>query len=102
MLQYYTLIKTKNKMKDFEIKYEEWWEVVEKYFAKELEKNLAQHRVDEKILRYKLKAYKKNFCFMVMWLGTSQRGELWEKKMILRHIVLENAGGVVGTCSKKP
>jgi hypothetical protein len=32
---------TKNKMKDSEAKYEEWCEVVEEYFTKELEKNLA-------------------------------------------------------------
>ncbi len=30
-------------MKDFEAKSEEWWEVVNEYFIKELEKNLAQH-----------------------------------------------------------
>jgi hypothetical protein len=36
MLQYYTLMKTKNKMKDFEEEYEEWWEFVEEYFIKEL------------------------------------------------------------------
>jgi len=32
---------TKNKMKDIEVEFEEWWEVAEEYFAKELEKNLA-------------------------------------------------------------
>jgi hypothetical protein len=41
-------------MKDFEVEYEEWWEVAKEYFTKELEKNLAQHKVDEKIMRYKL------------------------------------------------
>ncbi len=40
MLQYYTLMRTMNEMKDSEIKFEEWWEVVEEYFTKELEKNL--------------------------------------------------------------
>jgi hypothetical protein len=44
-------------MKDFDIKFEEWWEVVEEYFTKELEKKLVQHRVDERILKYKLEAY---------------------------------------------
>jgi hypothetical protein len=34
-------MRMKNKMKDFETKYEEWWEVIEKYFTKELENNLA-------------------------------------------------------------
>jgi hypothetical protein len=44
-------------MKDFDIKFEEWWEVVEEYFIKELEKKLVQHRVDERILKYKLEVY---------------------------------------------
>jgi hypothetical protein len=34
-------MKMKNKMKDFETKYEEWWEVVEEYFAKKVENNLT-------------------------------------------------------------
>ncbi len=61
MLQYYTLMRTQNKMKHYEAKSKEWWEVAEEYFTKELEKNLAWHRVDERILRYKLEAYQKNF-----------------------------------------
>ncbi len=44
-------------MKDFEAKFEEWWEVAKKYFTKELEKNMVQHIVDERILKYKLEAY---------------------------------------------
>jgi hypothetical protein len=39
MLQYYTLMRMKNKMKDSEAKFEEWCKVVEEYFTKELEKN---------------------------------------------------------------
>ncbi len=35
------LMRTKNKMKDFDAKSKEWWEIVEEYFAKELEKNLV-------------------------------------------------------------
>ncbi len=54
MLQYYSLMRTKNKMKDSNAESKEWWEVAEEYFAKELEMNLAQHRTDEKNLRYKL------------------------------------------------
>jgi hypothetical protein len=42
-------MRTKNKNKDYEVDYEEWWEVEEEYFTKELEKNLAQHRANEKI-----------------------------------------------------
>jgi len=54
-------MRMKNKMKDFEVKFEEWWEVVEEYFTKEMEKNLAQHKTDENILKYKLEAYQQNF-----------------------------------------
>ncbi len=44
-------------MKDSDAKSKEWWEVAKEYFAKELEKNLAQHRVDKKNLKYKLEIY---------------------------------------------
>jgi peptide subunit release factor 1 (eRF1) len=54
-------MRTKNKMKDFEAKFEEWWEVAKEYFTKELEKNLIQHRVDELILKYKLETYQNIF-----------------------------------------
>jgi len=50
-------MRTKNKMKDYDVKSKEWWEVVEEYFIKELEKNQVQHKVDERILRYKLEVY---------------------------------------------
>ncbi len=46
-------------MKDFDIKSKEWWKVAKVYFAKKLEKNLAQHRVNEKNLMYKLEIYQK-------------------------------------------
>ncbi len=65
MLQYYTVMRTKNKMKDLKVEYEEWWEVIREYFTKDLEKNLAQHRVDERIMKYKLEIYqKKNSNFV--------------------------------------
>ncbi len=51
MLQYYTLMRTKNKMNDFEAESEEWWEVAREYFTKEFEKNLVQHKIDERIMR---------------------------------------------------
>ncbi len=53
MFQYYTLMRTKNKMKDSEVEFEEWWEVAKEYFTKELKKNLAQHIANKKIMRYK-------------------------------------------------
>jgi len=45
----------------FEVEFKEWWEVAEEHFAKELENNLVQHRVDERFLKYKLEVYQKNF-----------------------------------------
>ncbi len=71
MLQYYTLMKINNKMKDFDVEFEEWWEVAKEYFIKELEKNLAQHRGDEKNLKYKLQIYQKNFLKLVCGSPTS-------------------------------
>jgi len=55
------MMRTKNKMKDSKAKYEEWWEVAKEYFTKELANNIAQHRANERILRYMLEAYQKNF-----------------------------------------
>ncbi len=46
MLQYYTMMRTKNKMKGSKVEFEEWWEAVKEYFTKELEKNLTQHKAD--------------------------------------------------------
>jgi hypothetical protein len=66
-------MRMKNKMKDFTIKSKEWWEVIEEYFTKELEKNLAQHRVDEKKLRYKLEAYQNNFPNFICGSPTSTK-----------------------------
>ncbi len=70
MLQHYTLMKMKNKMKDFEVEYEEWLEVVKEYFTKELDKNLPQHKANEK-LRYKLDSYQKNFLDFIHGSPTS-------------------------------
>jgi hypothetical protein len=64
-------MRMKNKMKDSKAKFEEWWEVVEEYFTKEMEKNLAQHRANEKILKYKLEAYQKNFPNFIYGSPTS-------------------------------
>ncbi len=73
MLQYCTLMTTKNMMKDFEAEYEEWWEVTKEYFTKELEKNLAQHRTNERILSIKLEAYQKNFPNFICGNPTSTK-----------------------------
>jgi hypothetical protein len=56
-------MRTKNKMKDFDAKSKEWWEVVEK--------NLAQHRANERSLSYKLKIYQGMFSNFVCGSPTS-------------------------------
>jgi hypothetical protein len=66
-------MRTNNKMKDFDVKFKEWWEVVEEYFVKELEKNMAQHRIDERIFMYKLKVYQRNFLDFVYGSPTSTK-----------------------------
>ncbi len=71
MLQYYILMKMKNKMKDFEAKYEEWWEVTKEYFIKELENDLTRHRGDERIMRYKLESYQKKILDFICGNPTS-------------------------------
>ncbi len=73
MLQYHTLMKTKNKMKDSKAEVEEWWEVAEEYFTKQLEKNLAHHKADERILKHKLEAYQKNFLDFICGNPTSTK-----------------------------
>jgi len=60
-------------MKDSDAKSKEWWEVVEEYFAKELEKYLAQHRVDEKNLKYNLEIYQKKFLDFAYGSPTSTK-----------------------------
>jgi hypothetical protein len=45
--------------------------VVEEYFRKEMVKNLAQHRTDEKIMKYKLEAYQKIFLDFICGGPTS-------------------------------
>ncbi len=56
-----------NKMKDSETKFEEWWEVIEEYFTKELENNLPQHKANERIMKYKLEVYKNKKSRFYMW-----------------------------------
>jgi hypothetical protein len=47
--------------------------VTKEYFTKELEIFLAQHRTDERILRYKLEAYQKNFPIFICSSPTSTK-----------------------------
>jgi hypothetical protein len=71
MLQDYTLMKMKNKMKDSKAKSEEQREVAKEYFTKELEKNLVQHSFDERIIWYKLEVYNKKILNFICRNPTS-------------------------------
>ncbi len=86
MLQYCTLMKTKNKMTDYEVEFEEWWEIVEEYFTNELEKNIDQHKSDERIQRYKLEVHKKKFQILFMAVQQVQR---WARIGRLKHNLVE-------------
>ncbi len=63
----------KNKMKDYEAKYEECQKIAKEYFTKELEKNLVQHKTNERIMRYKLEVYEKKNSFH-LWQSNKYRG----------------------------
>ncbi len=71
MLQYYTLMRMKNKMKDSKEKSQGWWEVVKEYCTKKLKENLVQHNANERILKYKLEVYQKNFPIFICGNPTS-------------------------------
>jgi hypothetical protein len=64
-------MRTKNKMKDFDANSKELWEVTWENFTKKLEKNLAQHKVDERNLMYKLEIYQKKIPEFVYGSPTS-------------------------------
>jgi hypothetical protein len=60
-------------MKDFNVEFKERWKVVEEYFAKELEKSLAQHKANGRILRYKLEVYHKKILEFICGSPTSTK-----------------------------
>ncbi len=60
-----------NKMKDFDAKSKEWWEVIEEYFSKELKKNLEKHKANERTYKYKLELFQRTFPNFVCASPTS-------------------------------
>ncbi len=60
-------------MKDNDAKFEEWWEVAKEYFAKELKKNMVQHKTNERSVKYKLEIYYRNFPKFVYGSLTSRK-----------------------------
>jgi hypothetical protein len=65
-------MRTKDKMKDSDAEFKEWWELAKEYFTKELEKNMVQHRANERNLRYKLEIYYNFFPEFVYGNPTSR------------------------------
>jgi hypothetical protein len=65
------MMRKKNKMKEYDIESKKWWEVGKEYFGKELEKNLVQHRANEKNLKCKMEIYFKTFLEFVCGSPTS-------------------------------
>ncbi len=57
-------------MKDFDVE-SKWWEAIDKYFSKELERNINQHRANERTYEYKLEAYQRTFPYFVCGDPTS-------------------------------
>ncbi len=111
LLQYYIPMKTKRKMKDFDAEFEEWWEVIKEYFSKELENNLAQHRANEKMYKYKLEIYQKVFpnfvcgsAINIQTLGQDEENEIGPKGTSQEEVQVEEPwilkGG--GQEDKKP
>jgi hypothetical protein len=58
-------MRTKNKMKGYDAKSKELWEVTREYFTKELESNLAQHIANKRSFKYKLLIYQKKIPMFV-------------------------------------
>ncbi len=81
---YYTLMRMENKRKDSKVESKEWWEVVKECFTKELEKNLSQHRVDERILKYKLETYQKKIPNFICGNPTSTKVSSQDEEIEVR------------------
>jgi hypothetical protein len=69
-----------NNMKDSYAKFEEWWEVAKEYFVKKLEKNLAQHKIDGRTLRYKLEVHQKKILDFVYGNPTNTKALSWDEE----------------------
>ncbi len=66
--------------------------IAKKYFYKELEKNLAQHRANERMYMYKLEAYQRFFLDFVCGSPTSIEASYQDE---------ENEAWPSGTIQKK-
>jgi hypothetical protein len=61
LVQYYSIIHTKQQMEDSNTKFNEWWEVAKVQFKEEMYKNLATHKKDEDMYRRHLSTLKRFF-----------------------------------------
>ncbi len=46
LLQYYSILHTKEQMDDSNVELDEWWELVEAQFHEEMQKNMVEHKRD--------------------------------------------------------
>jgi hypothetical protein len=67
-------MRMKNKVKDFEAEFKEWWEVATEYFTKELEKNMVQHKTNEFFFEVQVGSLLKEFSKFHLWQSNKYRG----------------------------
>jgi hypothetical protein len=61
LVQYYSILCTKQQMDDATMKPNDWWQLARVQFQKEMKKNSVAHRRDEATYRRHLFAFKKVF-----------------------------------------
>ncbi len=73
LVQYYFILCTKQQMKESNVEPDEWWELVEVQFKKEIYKNLDAQRKDEDMYKRHLSTFKKAFPNLIYSsLGSSE------------------------------
>ncbi len=61
LVQYYSILRTKQQIENYNVELNEWWELVETQFKEEMQKKLVAHRKDEEACKRYLSAFKKAF-----------------------------------------
>jgi hypothetical protein len=61
LVEYYSILHTKQQMGDYNVELHEWWELVEVQFKEQMYKNLTTHKKDEDRYTTHLFAFKKAF-----------------------------------------
>jgi len=61
LVEYYSILHTKQQMGDYNVELHEWWELVEVQFKEQMYKNLTAHKKDEDMYITHLFGFKKAF-----------------------------------------